>query len=574
MCASANKDITIQSPPLNDGNWHNIIVTYEKILINGNDQYIGNMYIDGTLSGSDATDELSTSWQTFLYSGNRTLEISGNQQFGFQGFLDDIRIFDRTLTPAEVTALSNYSEPAPLSRVYVDVNAIGLNNGSSWANAYTNLKTALANNTNTPDFWVTGGIYIPGSLRTDSFSLFENQKIYGGFNGTETDISQRNITANPTILSGDVNGNDANTFNATDPNRSENSYRIIDINGDNVVIDGFEITSANANSSVESEKEGSGISVNGAYTVNIENCQFTKHTLSRAGIVRCIDNSGNVNLNIQNTIFKDNQSVFATCYYGRSNNGTINLNLEGTLFTNNTATTNSGASLLWLRQDLSGTQNLQVINSTFTNNTLTSGTPVITYLTNVPSVEIYNSIFWNNTNSSGAIVDALQTGTTGSLSNNISNNGFSGYSSALNIITTDPLFADSASGDYTLQSGSPAIDYGDNSFITSTIDLNGNARIFNTTIDLGAYEYDASLGLDDVLILENQIKLYPNPTTSALNIESDSAIKSARVYSVLGKEVLNVKTKTIDVSSLSEGIYLIKIIDVKGVQHVKRFIKE
>ncbi|WP_040279905.1 T9SS type A sorting domain-containing protein [Psychroserpens damuponensis] len=458
--------------------------------------------------------------------------------------------------------------------VYVDKNATGANNGLTWADAYTSLTDALANRPS-DIFWLKAGTYIPGTARIETFTLTDNQEIYGGFNGTETDISQRNIIANPTILSGDINGDDAIIFSATDANRAENSYRILTISGDNTIIDGFEITSANANGSNTEQKEGSGINITGSYITSINNCQFTKHTLDRAGIIKSIDVSGSIIININNTIFKDNQSVFATCFYGRSANGTINLSVEGSLFTNNTATTNNGASLIWLRQDASGTQNLDIINSTFADNTLNSGTPVITYLSSVPSVNISNSIFWFNLNSNGTqFVDALQTGTSGSISNSISNNSFSGNSNTSNTSNSNPLFTDAATGDYTLQSSSPAVDTGDNSFVTSTTDLAGNLRIFNTTVDMGAYEYNSTLSTSNLELDRNKISLYPNPTHSTLNIKSYQSIESAKVYTLLGQEVLKTNAKTIDVSNLPNGVYLIQISDLEGNQHVKRFIKK
>jgi hypothetical protein len=58
-------------------------------------------------------------------------------------------------------------------------------------------------------------------------------------------------------------------------------------------------------------------------------------------------------------------------------------------------------------------------------------------------------------------------------------------------IDTDPLFV-SAPGDLRLQSGSPCIDAGDNSAVTESTDLEGNARITNCSVDMGAYENQAA----------------------------------------------------------------------------------
>jgi len=58
-------------------------------------------------------------------------------------------------------------------------------------------------------------------------------------------------------------------------------------------------------------------------------------------------------------------------------------------------------------------------------------------------------------------------------------------------VSADPIYVDAANGDYRLQVTSPVRDEGINGFIPSdvTTDLDGNPRIANTTVDMGAYEY-------------------------------------------------------------------------------------
>jgi hypothetical protein len=55
-------------------------------------------------------------------------------------------------------------------------------------------------------------------------------------------------------------------------------------------------------------------------------------------------------------------------------------------------------------------------------------------------------------------------------------------------IADDPRFVDAAAGDYRLSDGSPCADAGANAFVHGTTDLDGNPRIMNGTVDMGAYE--------------------------------------------------------------------------------------
>jgi len=53
------------------------------------------------------------------------------------------------------------------------------------------------------------------------------------------------------------------------------------------------------------------------------------------------------------------------------------------------------------------------------------------------------------------------------------------------------LFVNAATGNYRLAAGSSAIDKGSNNLIPDgiTTDLDGNARIVGSAVDIGAYEY-------------------------------------------------------------------------------------
>jgi hypothetical protein len=62
-------------------------------------------------------------------------------------------------------------------------------------------------------------------------------------------------------------------------------------------------------------------------------------------------------------------------------------------------------------------------------------------------------------------------------------------------ITNAPRFVNYAGGNLRLQSNSPCINSGDNAYVTTTNDLDGNPRIVGGTVDIGAYEYQTPVSM-------------------------------------------------------------------------------
>jgi hypothetical protein len=94
----------------------------------------------------------------------------------------------------------------------------------------------------------------------------------------------------------------------------------------------------------------------------------------------------------------------------------------------------------------------------------------------------------------------------------------------------------------------------------------------NSTITIVEEEI---LGLEDNLL--SDLILYPNPTDGQLNLNSDYELENAYyiIYDATGKRVAgsNLASKTIDVSGLSSGAYILRIID-NGALKTQRFIKK
>ncbi len=102
--------------------------------------------------------------------------------------------------------------------LYVDDSRIeGANNGSSWADAFTSLQSALDIAYASDQIWVAQGVYTPsrrtkeGDPVSATFSLVNGVALYGGFagiSGQEGDFSARDWQVYATVLSGDIDGDD------------------------------------------------------------------------------------------------------------------------------------------------------------------------------------------------------------------------------------------------------------------------------------------------------------------------------------------------------------------------------
>ncbi|MHC4545627.1 MAG: DUF3466 family protein, partial [Planctomycetota bacterium] len=149
--------------------------------------------------------------------------------------------------------------PIPPKTIYVDDDAAGANDGSSWADAFNYLQDALAAALSGDEIRVAQGIYKPDQGagitpgdREATFQLINGVTIKGGYAGYgQPDPNVRNITTYKTILSGDLNSNDVDVFDPRDlldePTRAENSYHVVTGSGteEAAVMDGFTITGGN-----------------------------------------------------------------------------------------------------------------------------------------------------------------------------------------------------------------------------------------------------------------------------------------------------------------------------------------
>jgi hypothetical protein len=239
-----------------------------------------------------------------------TSDPDGNPRF----FDDPVTADTGNGTPpiVDIGAYEYYREAV---RIYVDADASGANDGSSWADAYNYLQDALVAAIRDDEIWVAEGIYKPDEGggktpgdRTATFQLVKGVNIYGGFSGTETSLNERNWEDNKTILSGDLDGNDIPVDPCdlrNEPTRSENSYHVVKggWTGPNTILDGLTISGGNADGG-GAYNFGGGM-VNDQNSPTMVNCTFRENYahVDAGGIYNIV-----CNMTLTNCIFIRNSS--------------------------------------------------------------------------------------------------------------------------------------------------------------------------------------------------------------------------------------------------------------------------
>ncbi len=219
--------------------------------------------------------------------------------------------------------------------IFVNKTALGLNNGTSWLDAYVSLDAALAVALPGQSIWVAAGTYKPQTPAPNhSFILGGGVKMYGGFAGTETAISQRNLAGNQTILSGDILGNDVAgnfTLNRTDNSRNV-LIAVVLTENTGCEVDGFTISNGNTlvgSTNPELLRMGGGLLAGAKVTVR--NCKFTANYGELGAAMAAVDalSDGVV---IEYCIFEGNQATSSgICLLRNTPTGTV----KNTIFRNN-----------------------------------------------------------------------------------------------------------------------------------------------------------------------------------------------------------------------------------------------
>ena len=363
--------------------------------------------------------------------------------------------------------------------------------GHSWSQAYTSLQDALAVVLPGQQIWVAGATYKPttDNNRNATFELKSDVAIYGGFAGAESALAERDIAANPTILSGDIN---------TPGNTGDNSYHVV-MATDLALparLDGFIIRDGRANGP-GTVSQGAGL-YNSDSSLDLVNCTFIANTSTGdGGAVRPF--GPNAQTRFYNCRFLGNASGGNSGAIAGFGDTIVLVNCE---FSGNSAAARGGV------MRLAGGAMVSAINCTFSRNT--AGIDGGSFYIVSADLQIDNSIVWGN------LPAPIPTeGSPATVSFSDIEHGFGGP----NNIDLDPLFADADGADNTfgtldddvsLQSASPCIDTASNGAPPAdAVDLDGdgdtvelipldlvlNPRVVdgngdaNSIVDMGCYEF-------------------------------------------------------------------------------------
>jgi len=378
---------TAYSGPKEIGNWHECRTLVSYSCVEGGYPGEGNIDADPLFVDADAGDFRLGPSSPCIDCGHGgfapPVDRDGNPRYDDKGspvgpmatvpffpkgaHLPEPRFEAQFQPPVDMGAYERQTgslESKPAVVVYVNARKqTGLEDGRSWATAYSDLQEALsAAYRGAAEVWVAAGVYRPtgGAERRISFRLKKGLALYGGFRGDETSREGRDWVANETVLSGDLSG---------PLGVGGNSYHVL-LGADGATLDGFTVTGGTADGEAQAVEGGALYNYNlssptlsdcefrgnradkGGAMVNrvgaspvLQSCLFSENTAEWRGGALLIDYGSGPKLS--RCVFTDNHSgghgggVFLESVAAQL--GIVGTHFDGCTFRNNSATLRGGA---------------------------------------------------------------------------------------------------------------------------------------------------------------------------------------------------------------------------------------
>lgn len=333
-----------------------------------------------------------------------------------------------------VTDTFHISQMAHSKRIYVKAGNVD-GDGTSWERAFGTMEEGRAAATDNGDMeiWVAKGDY-----QLSGWHQLKKINYYGGFDGTENKLKDRNTKNKSTLIAA--------------PNEIYASVYGYSTGGNVCIIDGFVFTGSNATYS--SGADGTSV-------------LFYNAWVFRNNIVT------------GNNCYRDAGGVYSGCEV-----------YNCLIYNNNTTTSSSTVNV---------TEGTKVYNCTIVNNT-SSGSSSGLRLGN--NTGVYNSVIWNNVHTAGSNNNVYLDSQGSGMLKNCAVEGRLTFNNApsstegsfilgsSNTAADGPNFVSVENNDYSLSPVSPLIDKGAEwSGFNLIWDIIGNDRKWGGAVDIGAYEF-------------------------------------------------------------------------------------
>ncbi len=388
----------------------------------------------------------------------------------------------------------------------------GTNDGTPWSNAFqgvSGVRNALSVAGAGDAVWVTHGTYLPTDSADRAVSLNPpgGVGLFGGFDGTEEAIGERDVVANLTLLSADLAGDDGPSF----ANREDNSFHVLRIENPGVQVNGFTIRGGMA-SDEPGLGGGGGIRVAPESDPLVKRCRIIENEADMGGGV-WVERGGR----FEDCEFSQNRAISLGISTGGGVHAAITLvggqpTFTNCLFIGNAASRGGGIAGDHSEYEL---VNCTLVANRTTADTIGGGA----FLEGTfGRATISNCALWANAGTAGSDAETAQVWTPSDpLFLTLNHCCIQSYAGVLPAegagnFATDPLFIDefgadgvpgSGDEDLRLGIGSPLIDAGLNAAVPSnvTLDFDGLPRFVDDpatedtgagdppVVDIGAFEF-------------------------------------------------------------------------------------
>lgn len=454
---------------------------------------------------------VSTSGADILVQGCRFLAPTNKYGMGIEvAAARDVNIRDCAVTGNGQDSRGEGVKISGATRdIKVEACAVANNKSAGGLDISGGASTSFSNNTisgNSGGY--AGGAVVSGTTVTMNNNTFSGNNGYSWNGGAG--VYGTTVTMNNNTFSGNsggsgsgaqVSGTTVTMNNNTFSGNSGNGY------GGGAYVNGTTMTMGNNTFSGNSSgnNRGGGAYVAGT-TLTMNNNTFSGNSASSSDGGGAYVGSQNATLN--GNLFRQNQA--ATRYGGGLcyANSSGQLSLFNNVFSLNSAASGGGLCM----QAATNT----MVNNTVTENSAANGGGAYFQVDGVvEKIYVYNNIIWGNTaTANGGDVYLAGTGARKEFQYNDAHGMYGVWDIAQNNLDVAPLFFDPVNGNYHLRNTSPCINAGYNSATNiPATDADGELRIQNVTVDMGAYEFSntdrhpADLN-DDWSISESEYNAY------------------------------------------------------------------